>query len=84
LRLVSALGLVISGLSFLLGLYYLGRALLVGTTVPGWATTAVLLSFFNGMSLLVLSMLGEYTMRLLNQVSYTQGYEIKEIVAHAD
>jgi len=84
LRLVSAIGLTISCLSFLLGLYYLARAVFVGTSVPGWATTVVLLSFFNGMTLLILSMLGEYTMRLLNQVSYVEYYEIKEIIAHAD
>ena len=84
LRVVSILGLVVSGISFLLGLYYLGKALFVGTRVPGWATTVVLLAFFNGMSLLVLSMLGEYTMRLLNQVSYTECYEIKEIITYED
>jgi glycosyltransferase involved in cell wall biosynthesis len=84
LRLVSLVGLLISVLSFLLGLYYLARAIFIGIQVPGWATTIVLLSFFNGMTLLILSMLGEYTMRLLNQVSYTEYYQIKEIIAHDD
>ena len=80
LRLVSVAGLIISGLSFLLGLYFLGKAIFVGTSVPGWATTVVLISFFNGITLLIVSMLGEYVMRLLNQVSYTEYYEVKEIV----
>lgn len=84
LRLVSTIGLVISGVSFLLGTFYLFRAIFIGTQVPGWATTVVLLAFFNGMTLLILSMLGEYTMRLLNQVSYTEYYQIKEIITYED
>ncbi len=84
LRLVSVAGLIISGLSFLLGLYFLGKAIFIGTNVPGWATTVVLISFFNGITLLIVSMLGEYIMRLLNQVSYTDYYEIKEIVHRND
>lgn len=84
LRMVSLMGLIISGLSFFLGIFYFGRAVFVGTSVPGWATTIILLSFFNGMTLLILSMLGEYTMRLLNQMSYLSAYEIKEIIANGE
>ncbi len=47
---------------------------------PGWASLVVLLSFFNGMTLLLMSMLGEYIIRLLNQVSSTRSYYVKEIV----
>lgn len=80
LRLVSLTGGLMAGLSFLLGLYFLGKALFVGTTVPGWASVVVLLSFFNGITILILSMLGEYTVRLLNQTSQAQSYHIKEII----
>ena len=84
LRFVSLAGMVISLLSFLLGIYYLIRAIFIGTSVPGWATLIVLMSFFNGLSLLILSMLGEYIIRLLNQVSSTKSYYIKEIAHHHD
>lgn len=80
LRFVSAIGMIIALFSFVLGVYYLIRAVFVGTSVPGWATLVVLLSFFNGVSLLMLSMLGEYIIRLLNQVSSTKSYYVKEIV----
>ena len=80
LRVVSVIGVAVAGTSFLLGLYYLARALFVGISVQGWATVVILLSFFNGIAILMLSMLGEYTVRLLNQTSQTRSYHIKEVV----
>ena len=80
LRFVSLLGLIITAFSFGLTAFLLVKALVVGTSVPGWASVAVLLSFFNGMSLLILSMLGEYTVRLLNQSSQTDPYHVKATV----
>ena len=80
LRLVSIVGMVISALSLLLGLYYLGKAIFIGVRVLGWTTVVVLLSFFNGMTILILSMLGEYTVRLLNQTSSTESYHVREII----
>ena len=84
LRLVSMVGAMISALSLLLGLYYLGKAIFKGITVPGWTTVVVLLSFFNGIIILILSMLGEYTVRLLNQTSSTEDYHVKEIIGPVD
>lgn len=83
LRFVSGLGLIITAFSFGLAGFLFIKALAVGTSVPGWASVAVLLSFFNGVSLLILSMLGEYTVRLLNQSSQEDSYHLKGIVDHA-
>jgi hypothetical protein len=80
LRLVSLIGGVVAALSLLLGLYFLAKALFVGTSVPGWASVVILLSFFNGVTILILSMLGEYTVRLLQQTSQAHSYHIKEII----
>ena len=78
LRIVSLAGISTATLSFFLGLYYLLQSLFVGTRVPGWATVVVLLSFFNGITMLSLSILGEYTVRLLNQTSSSSPYYIRE------
>jgi len=45
--------------------------------MPGWASLAVLLSFLNGVIILIVSMLGEYTVRLLNQTSQAVAYQVK-------
>ena len=81
LRLVSIVGMVISLISFVLGLYFIIEKLVGGVPVPGWTSLVVLLSFLNGITILMLSMLGEYCVRLLNQTSYPKSYQIKEIVS---
>lgn len=80
LRLVAGVGLATALVSFLLSLFYLVRTLVEGTSVPGWATVVILLSFFNGMTLFVLGMVGEYLVRLINQSSSSDSYHIKQIV----
>jgi len=80
LHVVGMVGLAASGLSFLLGLYYLGKAIFAGVGVPGWTTIVVLIAFFNGVAILILTMLGEYIVRLINQTSYTESYQVKEII----
>lgn len=80
LRFVSNLGILVAGLSFVFGMVVFLRSIIQGTSLPGWASTVVLLAFFNGISILILGMLGEYTVRVLNQVSSEQPYLIRETV----
>lgn len=80
LRLVATVGVMISVLSFLLGCFYVAKSVLGDATVPGWTTLVVLLSFFNGITLLILGMLGEYLIRLINQTSTGTSYHIREVV----
>jgi polyisoprenyl-phosphate glycosyltransferase len=80
LRLVTGIGALVSVLSFLLGCYFLIHSFLVEVSVPGWTTIVVLLSFFNGVNLLILGMLGEYVVRVLNQTSAGSQYEVKRVV----
>ena len=84
LRLVGGIGIVVSACSFLLGMFYLGIALFRGTRTPGWTTIVVLLSFSNGLLILILSMIGEYVVRVLNQISSSESFHIKEIVRSHD
>ena len=49
--------------------------------MPGWTTIAVLLSFFNGVVIMLLSMLGEYVVRTLNAVSALSTYHVTERVS---
>jgi glycosyltransferase involved in cell wall biosynthesis len=80
LRLAAAVGVGISLFSFGLGAVYMGLALFRETQVPGWTTLVVLLSFFNGMMILILSMVGEYQVRMLNQISSSESFHVKEVV----
>lgn len=80
LRLLSVIGLVISGGSFLLGLVYLLFGLLGFVNVPGWTTMVVLTSFLGGFIIAMLGLIGEYLSRILDQLSSERSYYIKEIV----
>ncbi|SDY98659.1 glycosyltransferase family 2 protein [Tindallia californiensis] len=80
LRIVATIGLTVSLFSLALSVYYVMKTLFIGSEVPGWASIVVLLSFFNGISLLVLGMIGEYMVRLLKQTRNDRTFFIKEKV----
>jgi glycosyltransferase involved in cell wall biosynthesis len=82
LHFISALGILFAVGSFVVGVYYILRMLLVGIQVPGWTTIVVLVSFFNGISLIISSMLGEYLIRLVNLMSSSDSYHIRQIMNH--
>lgn len=80
LRFVSAIGLIVTAGAFAMATIILIRALVVETSAPGWASVAVMLAFFNGVTLLIISMLGEYVVRLLDQSSQVTNYHVRAIV----
>lgn len=84
LRLVSMIGIAVALVSFLLGIYFLIRGLLGDIRVPGWTALIVMLAFLNGVTIIIVSMLGEYIVRLVKQLSLNQSYDIKEIIKHHD
>jgi len=79
LRCIAGLGSVVAVGTFILGLFYLIRGLLSQHPVPGWTSLVVLLAFFNAVTLIMLSMLGEYVVRIINQLS-TDPYIVRERV----
>ncbi len=68
LRMVSALGLISALGSLVLGIYYLVAYLTDGFTVAGFATQVLLIIFFGGMTLLSIGLVGEYLVRILDEV----------------
>jgi glycosyltransferase involved in cell wall biosynthesis len=80
LRYGAAFGFVVAGGSFFLSLYFLLRAMIDGTKAPGWASLVVMLSFFDGVLILLLSIIGEYLIRVLREIGTQQTYIVKEIV----
>lgn len=76
LRFAALVGFGISVLSLLLGTYYLLSGVFGDTQVQGWTTVVVLLAIFNGFTIALLSMLGEYVVRTLNTVSSQESYHV--------
>lgn len=84
LRLSAAFGALVALAAFVIGGVYLVAGLAGATRVPGWTSLVVLLSFFNGVTILMLSMLGEYVVRTLNQTSSRAPYHVVQLVNSHD
>ena len=80
LRFGATCGAVVAAASFVIGTIYLLKGLITGTQVEGWTSLIVLLSFLNGVTIALLSMLGEYVVRTLNAVSAHEPYHVVERV----
>nr|WP_321258811.1 glycosyltransferase family 2 protein [uncultured Pseudodesulfovibrio sp.] len=80
LRYAAGFGFIASIIIFCLGLFYLINAISSGSGVPGWPTLIVLLSFFSTITITLLSIIGEYIIRLLRETHSSQSYIITKIV----
>ncbi len=80
LQLMAGLGAVVAFGSFSIGVIYLIHGLVSDSQVEGWTTVVVLLAFLNGVAIAMLSMLGEYMVRTLRQVSDRRSYLVSDKV----
>lgn len=76
---LTALALITS---FIMMLYAVATSLIRGFNVPGWATLVILISFFNGLVLLGMSILGEYIYRIFRETQNRPLYFIDTIVEY--
>ena len=65
---MSIAGFVVAGFSFLLGAFYVFQKLTGIDLTPGLSTTVLLVSFFAGVQLLGLGLIGEYVGRIYDEV----------------
>ncbi|TGE15545.1 glycosyltransferase family 2 protein [Hymenobacter elongatus] len=68
LRLTAYLGVLLSGGAFLLGLLTLLRFILGQITVPGYTSLLIAISFFSGLIILVLGIVGLYVGKIFESV----------------
>jgi dolichol-phosphate mannosyltransferase len=68
LFMMSIAGFVLAGMSFLLGAWYVAQKLIGVDLTPGLSTTVLFVSFFSGMQLLGLGLIGEYVGRIYDEV----------------
>ncbi len=80
IRIISLIGFFISLFSFIIGIIYVMRNLIIGIEVQGWTTLIVLISFLGGYIILMLGMLGEYIGRMNKQLSRSKSYTISDIL----
>jgi len=80
LQMMSIAGASIAGLSFLLGSWYVLQKLYGVNLTPGLSTTILVVTFFSGVQLLCLGLMGEYVGRIYDEVKNRPLYIIDKIV----
>lgn len=83
LRMAATLGLTMAGVSFAFGGWLLGRALLQGTAIPGWASLIVSLYFIGGLIIGILGILGIYLGKTFDEVKRRPLYVLRRLTANA-
>ena len=68
LQIMSIMGAFLAGFSFLLGGWYVFQKLYGIDISPGLSTTVLVVTFFSGVQLLCLGLLGEYIGRIYDEV----------------
>lgn len=77
IRLVTTLGFFVSLLSFLI-IIWIFISYFTENTVSGWASNATLLSFFCGIQLVSIGIIGEYIGKIYLEVKHRPKYIISE------
>lgn len=80
LRVWTYLGVALSLFSLGYLLWVMGKTLLLGVDVPGYASTLSVILFFNGIILIGLGILGEYLGRVFVEVKGRPVYLVKSTV----
>jgi len=78
LRFATMLGFVVALLSFIAGLMIIIRRLFFFVSVPGWASSMVLILFMFGLNFIIMGMMGEYLGRIYLETKQRPKYVIEE------
>lgn len=80
LRVWTYVGIIISSLSFLYGLFIVIRTLIFGIDIPGYSSIFVSVLFLGGIQIMGIGVLGEYLGRVYMEVKQRPVYLIREII----
>jgi glycosyltransferase involved in cell wall biosynthesis len=83
LRMVSAIGAVISVLAIGYGLYIMAETLIIGNPVSGWATLASGIMLLSGIQLICLGVIAEYLGRIFEEAKQRPLYIVDETTDHS-
>lgn len=78
LKLAGYAGAIMSAAGFVYMLYAIAMALFTDSTMRGWASTICLMLIFNGVTLIMLGVIGEYIGRIYDEVKGRPLYIVRE------
>ncbi len=81
LRVTTLMGVFFAAIGFIFGIYTIINKIFINNEVPvGYSTMVSLLTFFSGIILMVLGMLGEYIGRIFISLNNSPQYVIKDVI----
>lgn len=80
LRLASVLGFIVSGFSFIYAFGTFLQHVFTTTTVPGYTTTIIMITFIGGIQLITIGIIGEYLGRIYDEVKQRPLFIVSEFV----
>jgi len=78
LRMVSWFGFAVALVAFILIMYAIWSKFIVGTAVPGWTSLIIVVLFLGGVQLLSLGIIGEYLLRMNENIRNRPLYIIRD------
>jgi undecaprenyl-phosphate 4-deoxy-4-formamido-L-arabinose transferase len=81
LRIASVLGFMMTIFGIVVFIFVIGRALLEGTAVPGFAFLASTIAIFSGTQMFMFGIMGEYLARIYTRTMDRPPYTIRETTA---
>ena len=75
---ISIMGIIISAISFFAVILIVVNTLMLGNPVSGWPSLATIISFFGGVQLLSIGILGQYLSKAYTEVKGRQLYIIRD------
>jgi undecaprenyl-phosphate 4-deoxy-4-formamido-L-arabinose transferase len=78
LQIASYAGILFASTGFIIGAYFVLKRVLFGSAVSGFTTIIVSISFFSGMILFFLGIIGEYIGRIHLNINRRPQYSIRQ------
>ncbi|CAM5770761.1 glycosyl transferase family 2 [Labrys miyagiensis] len=84
LKLATYIGLIISTLAGLYGLWIIGKTMVFGSDFPGYPSLMVVVLFMGGAQLVFLGIIGEYLGRIFNETKRRPLYFVERVLRRDD
>ncbi len=78
LRAMSVGGMLFACIAFCIAVLVCLEAIFIGRDVPGWSSLSLLITFFSGLILMSLGIIGEYLWRIFDEVKVRPQYLVAE------
>lgn len=84
LFIMSIVGFILAGFSFFIGTWYVVQKLIGVDLTPGLSTTVLVVTFFSGVQLIGLGLIGEYVGRIYDEVKRRPLYIVDKKINFGD